>query len=283
MNLYNAELTIGDVARRTGIGIPTLRVWEERYGFPSPERVPSGHRRYSEDDCRVLTAVARERQAGASVPEAIERARRQVAEPATSIYAALRDRLPSLQPMLLSKTAMLAVSRAIEDEAAARATAPVLVGAFQRERFWRATEPRWRDLARTAHATVVLADLPRRSHRGGVWEIPLADATPLVREWAIVCDSPTGGACLVGTERPGQGRRADRDRAFEAVWTVDPDVVREAARVAVAIASRAAPEVGARVGARLASRPVTSLDAVLQATTLTNRIVAYLERPIRRR
>jgi DICT domain-containing protein len=283
MNLYNSELTISDVARRTGIGIPTLRVWEERYGFPTPERVPSGHRRYSEDDCRVLTAVARERQAGSSVPEAIERARREVAAPATSIYAALRDRLPTLQPMLLSKVAMLAVSRAIEDEAAARATEPVLVGAFQRERFWRATEPRWRDLARTAHATVVLADLPRRSHRGGVWEIPLADATPLVREWAIVCDSPTGGACLVGTERPGQGRRADRDRAFEAVWTVDPDVVREAARVAIGIASRAAPDVGERVGARLASRPVTSLDAVLRATALTNRIVANLERFNRRR
>ena len=41
------RLSIGALSRATGIPIETLRTWERRYGFPVPERKPSGHRVYS--------------------------------------------------------------------------------------------------------------------------------------------------------------------------------------------------------------------------------------------
>jgi MerR family transcriptional regulator, light-induced transcriptional regulator len=41
-----AWLSIGALARATGIAVETLRTWESRYGFPVPERKPSGHRVY---------------------------------------------------------------------------------------------------------------------------------------------------------------------------------------------------------------------------------------------
>jgi methanogenic corrinoid protein MtbC1 len=41
-----ARLSIGALARATGIAVETLRTWEARYGFPVPERKPSGHRVY---------------------------------------------------------------------------------------------------------------------------------------------------------------------------------------------------------------------------------------------
>lgn len=41
-----AWLSIGALSRATGIAIETLRTWESRYGFPIPERKPSGHRVY---------------------------------------------------------------------------------------------------------------------------------------------------------------------------------------------------------------------------------------------
>ena len=41
------RLSIGALSRATGIPIETLRTWERRYGFPEPERKPSGHRVYS--------------------------------------------------------------------------------------------------------------------------------------------------------------------------------------------------------------------------------------------
>ena len=45
-----ASLSIGDVAERTGVAVPTLRMWEQRHGFPQAERLPSGHRRYRAED-----------------------------------------------------------------------------------------------------------------------------------------------------------------------------------------------------------------------------------------
>lgn len=43
----SAHYSIGDIAEETGITPETLRVWERRYGAPVPNRMPSGHRRYS--------------------------------------------------------------------------------------------------------------------------------------------------------------------------------------------------------------------------------------------
>ncbi len=48
---------MGAVTRRTGIGEHTLRAWERRFGFPHPERLPSGHRRYPADQVRQLILV----------------------------------------------------------------------------------------------------------------------------------------------------------------------------------------------------------------------------------
>ena len=45
----NAALRgIAEVERETGLGKDTLRVWERRYGFPTPSRDPQGERLYDE-------------------------------------------------------------------------------------------------------------------------------------------------------------------------------------------------------------------------------------------
>jgi DNA-binding transcriptional MerR regulator/methylmalonyl-CoA mutase cobalamin-binding subunit len=49
---------MGAVTRRTGIGEHTLRAWERRFGFPHPERLASGHRRYPADQVRRLLLIA---------------------------------------------------------------------------------------------------------------------------------------------------------------------------------------------------------------------------------
>jgi MerR family transcriptional regulator, light-induced transcriptional regulator len=43
-------ISIGALARASGIPVGTLRNWERRYGFPLPSRKPSGHRLYPVDD-----------------------------------------------------------------------------------------------------------------------------------------------------------------------------------------------------------------------------------------
>ncbi len=48
---------MGAVTRRTGIGEHTLRAWERRFGFPSPLRLPSGHRRYPVEQVQQLMLI----------------------------------------------------------------------------------------------------------------------------------------------------------------------------------------------------------------------------------
>src|SRR3954451_9077697 len=181
-----AGLCISDVVERTGVAEGTLRMWERRHGFPTPERLPSGHRRYAEPDVELVRRVVAARDAGLSLAVPTERARSRGEPPPASLYAALRRSRPDLEPRALPQRMMLAMSRAIEDESLSRAERALLFGSFQRERFYRRSEARWRSLARGAELAVVLADFERaRTPRGAPAEVPVERGHPLDREWAI--------------------------------------------------------------------------------------------------
>jgi len=51
-------LSIGTLAEVTGIACDTIRVWERRFGRPVPVRLPSGHRRYTQEHVRWLRRIA---------------------------------------------------------------------------------------------------------------------------------------------------------------------------------------------------------------------------------
>jgi len=53
------DLTIGAVARATGIPANTLRTWERRYGFPRPARTEGGHRLFSAQTVEHLRLISR--------------------------------------------------------------------------------------------------------------------------------------------------------------------------------------------------------------------------------
>jgi DICT domain-containing protein len=268
-----AGMTIREFAAASGVGEGTLRMWEVRHGFPDPERLPSGHRRYSEHDLEQVRALLRARAEGLSLPMAIERARRRGAAPRPSVFGALRERFPELAPQLLPKRVLIHLSHAIEDESCQRVRAPLLFGCFQQERFYRAEEARWRELARTAGRAIVFADFARlRRPSGAPAEVPIETADPLRREWAVICDAPDSAACLVGWERP---RAAGEERRFETIWTVDRAVVREAARVCCELAARADPDLAADLRERLADTPPPAGEEVRAAVELTTRMVLY--------
>src|SRR5512145_2708439 len=81
-----ARLSIGALSRATGIPVETLRTWESRYGFPVPERRPSGHRVYALSTVprlrRISEALARGHRAGQVVPVPDADLRRLLAAPA---------------------------------------------------------------------------------------------------------------------------------------------------------------------------------------------------------
>jgi len=269
------SISIGELSRLTGASSATLRTWERRLGVPRPDRLPGGHRRYRLEDVELVRHLLAERAVGVPLATAVAHARDRAGRPATSIYAALRRRRAELRPQTLRQPMMLALSRAIEDESLSRAERPVIFGAFQRERFYRASAERWGELAAGAVFAAVFADFTAVAKpRGGPVEIPVGRDHPLSREWAVVCDAAGHGACLFGWEPPRTGAGG---RRFEAIWSVEPDVVRDAARICAEIASvrTAIPEA---VTAQLRSpAPVTTEDQLRLATAVTARALAYVE------
>ena len=251
-----------------------LRTWEQRYGFPVPARQASGHRRYSARHVAQIRQVQRDRDAGMSLEAAIARTRSAADRLETSIFAGLRRRWPEQAIQVLSKRGMDAISRAIEDECLAQADRPVLIGAFQHERFYRQSERRWRELARTASWAAVFADFAKtRTPRAAAAEVALSGDDPLLREWAVIATSPNASACVVAVEVARDERHA-QDRKFEALWSVDPSVVGDAVRIAARLA-KGVPGADAIAD----SLPATGdVAAVLRhAGALVNRTVAYLD------
>ena len=275
-------LAIKDVAERTGLTAGTIRIWEQRYGFPDPARTSSGYRVYTDDDVTTLQRVVAFRRRGMSVPAALQRAR-EATEPTdrASIYGALLAAGLPLQPQRLSKRTLLAISRAIEDEAMARAAGPVVVAAFQQERNYRAVEHRYRRLAAVADSVAVFADFPvvRDPDRQPA-ELPIAPDAALGHEWAVVIDAPGYAACLVAWETPESERdrkRPDQERQFESLWTMDPVAVRHAAEVGAVLAGHASAPVRGRLEELLADRPLAVDTPAPGLTALTNRMLGYLE------
>lgn len=59
METLTPPLNISAVERETGLSKDVLRIWERRYGFPSPQRDNNAERQYAPDDVAKLRAVKR--------------------------------------------------------------------------------------------------------------------------------------------------------------------------------------------------------------------------------
>ncbi|MDP9376808.1 MAG: MerR family transcriptional regulator [Actinomycetota bacterium] len=275
-------LAISDVAERTGLAAGTIRMWEQRYGFPQPERAASGYRIYSEADVDLLRRVTAFRERGLSIPAALERARAGgTGSDRPSIYGAIAASGEPMTVHTLTKRTLLGISRAIEDEALARAAGPFVAGAFQQVRNYQAAVHRYRRLAQVADAAVVFADFDavRRPQDGPV-EIPIAPDDALGNEWAVVVDAPGYAACLLAWERPRRddGEPApDFKRRFEAAWTLDPEVVRRASHVVCRLVARADSELAATYEELLSDRPLAIEAPAPALTAVTNRMLAYMD------
>ena len=67
----SATYNVRAVVRETGLKPDTLRVWEQRYGLPMPQRSPGGHRLYSERDIAVLKWLVARKGEGMSISRAV--------------------------------------------------------------------------------------------------------------------------------------------------------------------------------------------------------------------
>ena len=64
-----SSFTIGEVAKRAGIGIDTVRYYERSQVLPKPERRPSGYRQYDTTDVQRLSFIRHAKELGFKLDE----------------------------------------------------------------------------------------------------------------------------------------------------------------------------------------------------------------------
>jgi DICT domain-containing protein len=187
--------------------------------------------------------------------------------------------------MTVRKEHLIPLARAIEEESAARAERALLIGCFQRERFYRRSEPRWRELARGAAAAFVFADFEQvRQPDEAPAELPIDRAHPVSREWALICAAPEHGACMVAWEPPGRPCPGDARREFELLLSFEPAVVREAAEAATGLAAPIGPKVAEQARDYLEDLAPPRPESQLRlSSSITARLLASLQGGLNRR
>ena len=70
MSSTEKVLRIGELSRRVGVPVESLRAWERRYGLLAPSRTPGGFRLYGEDDVARVLAMRAHLGGGLSAAEA---------------------------------------------------------------------------------------------------------------------------------------------------------------------------------------------------------------------
>jgi DNA-binding transcriptional MerR regulator len=70
VNATDKLLRIGELSRRVGVPVESLRAWERRYGLLSPSRTQGGFRLYGEDDVARVLAMRASLERGLSAAEA---------------------------------------------------------------------------------------------------------------------------------------------------------------------------------------------------------------------
>ncbi len=241
--LDDATLAVGDLAARTGVAAGTLRMWEQRHGFPEPVRLPSGHRRYRESDVASVRRVLAARERGVRLDQAVAEVHtlRRVGD---SVYSLLRTRHPELMPHQMSKRTLQSLSHAIEDEYCATNDRRRILGGFQTTSFFSGAAPRWRRLSEMSRSAVVFAeDVDETTLPGRIQHVPIDAGSRSRREWFLVCESSTLPVTMAAWELPGQDHTPDRQRQFEVTWSLDPAVVSDSVLACAEIAAAAGREI----------------------------------------
>ncbi|MFO8076589.1 MAG: DICT sensory domain-containing protein [Egibacteraceae bacterium] len=199
-----------------------------------------------------------------------------------SLYATLRAAYPDLQPTLASKGTLVATSHLIEDVVAAAEGASVLVSGFQRGRFWQVERDRYLALA-DRHEVLGLFATGEPDPASGIDHIGLRlrPADPLAQEWFVLARGPGVAVLLCGLDDDAAAvdpTVPETERLFEALWTLDAELVDAAIDLVLGRIVEDAPEHAERLSARLAAVRGAPLGAEAIAASAGRLLRGLVER-----
>ncbi|MEM8722106.1 MAG: DICT sensory domain-containing protein [Cyanobacteria bacterium P01_G01_bin.39] len=196
------------------------------------------------------------------------------------------------QPLNLGvyyKNTLVALCHALEDFILDSKSAPLMVTAFQRGKWYLEEADRYSDLADKSEQVTIMAttdsgfDTHPTSNKENVSLVHLKPEDPVAEEWHLMILSPTYTAMVLCQELSaadygGQKPQEDLERKFYGFWTFEPELVRETVELAIDHVAGYNPQLAAlmrdkvaKMTAESATRQRDDLDAVV------SQVVKYLQ------
>lgn len=206
-----------------------------------------------------------------------------------SLLQTLQTEQPQLRSQIYFKSALTALSHALEDVVLAGDDRPLVIANFQQERFYQQEIRRYERIGKLTDHTYILAAPENESGfavNSGLYEtIPLSPSDELTQEWHLVILSERYAACLICREYSSPLSALDQARRFEGFWGFDRQVTCRSAQYLLERIVEYRPELSASVGQVLerygldpSSIVLTSIDSDLRdASVFGQRLVTYLQ------
>lgn len=190
------------------------------------------------------------------------------------------------------KNTLVALCHALEDCILSAQSAPLVITAFQRGKWYLEEAERYAAIADKAEQIVIMAcpeggfhDHPT-SQRPNVDLVDLADTDPVSEEWHLMILSPEYSAMVLCQELSAAdyGKAGipshDLERKFYGFWTFETDLVAKTMELAIAHIGRYNPDLQARLAAQLARlrpSPTASLAETSTVSRTVGQVVHYLQ------
>ena len=205
-----------------------------------------------------------------------------------SVLSALITALPTVQQQMYFKASLTALSHAMEDQVLAETTQdnPLIIAAFQRERFYRLEARRYQRIATKSNQVYVLSAAETEFKNGSSYHetitFDLDDA--LAQEWHLVVIGSYYASCLICREKQTVNE-ADNNRRFEGVWTFDRHIAQTAAKILLDRILTYRPELADKVATATAQWLAPTTPAIVQQESpssdnpepFVQRLITYLQ------
>jgi DICT domain-containing protein len=188
------------------------------------------------------------------------------------------------------KNTLVALCHALEDCILASNSAPLVITAFQRGKWYLQEAERYYSLAQKSDQVAIMAAPDTGFAEHPTSQLPnvalvgLDPADPVAQEWHLMILSPSYTAMVLcqelsATDYGVAGQpTADLERKFYGLWTFEPSLVQESVELAIAHIGRYNPELQQTLTAQV--QAITSAASTAQPDDLgaiVSRVVDYLQ------
>jgi DICT domain-containing protein/GAF domain-containing protein len=201
-----------------------------------------------------------------------------------SLLQDLLEALPKLRTRTYYKSALTALSHAMEDLVLVGEDRPLVIANFQQERYYRQETARYRRIADKTDRVYVLAapETDFASAPAPYQTIGLHQNDGLAQEWHLVIIAPKYAACLICREHAAPIDTADLDsaRQFKGFWTFDRETSLMAAKLLCDRMAIYRPDLATNI---TETREIfglyefNNLSSEIDAELFTERLVSYLQ------